>query len=49
MCLASAGYLTGVILSDPKTSGISLVLLALSYPVYRLTASLSQMKQRNEN
>jgi APA family basic amino acid/polyamine antiporter len=41
MCLASAGYLTGVILSDPKTSGISLVLLALSYPVYRLTKTLS--------
>jgi APA family basic amino acid/polyamine antiporter len=44
MCLGSVGYLTGVILSDPKTSGISVVLLALSYPVYRLTAGLAQKR-----
>jgi basic amino acid/polyamine antiporter, APA family len=34
--LASIAYLTGVVLSDPKTSGISVVLLALSYPAFRL-------------
>ncbi len=34
--LASVAYLSGVILSDPKTSAISLVLLALSYPAFRL-------------
>jgi APA family basic amino acid/polyamine antiporter len=39
--LGSIAYLSGVILSDPKTSGISVALLAVSYPVYRLTASLA--------
>jgi APA family basic amino acid/polyamine antiporter len=34
--LASVAYLGGVILSDPKTSTISLVLLGLSYPAFRL-------------
>jgi len=36
--LASIAYLSGVILSDPKTSGISLAIFAVSYPVYRLTS-----------
>ena len=39
--LGSIAYLSGVIHSDPKTSGISVALLAVSYPVYRLTASLA--------
>jgi APA family basic amino acid/polyamine antiporter len=34
--LASVAYLAGVVLSDPKTSGISVVLLALSFPAFRL-------------
>jgi len=34
--LGSAAYLAGVILSDPQTSRVSLVLLALSYPAFRL-------------
>jgi APA family basic amino acid/polyamine antiporter len=34
--LASVAYLSGVVLSDPKTSGISIILLGLSYPAFRL-------------
>ncbi len=34
--LGSVAYLAGVVLSDPKTSRISIVLLALSYPAFRL-------------
>ncbi|MCL5288744.1 MAG: APC family permease [Acidobacteria bacterium] len=34
--LGSVAYLTGVVLSDTKTSSISLILLALSYPAFRL-------------
>jgi APA family basic amino acid/polyamine antiporter len=34
--LASVAYLSGVVLSDWKTSGISIVLLGLSYPAFRL-------------
>jgi APA family basic amino acid/polyamine antiporter len=34
--LASVGYLGGVIYSDLRTSAISLVLLGLSYPAFRL-------------
>jgi len=34
--LASVAYLAGVVLSDWKTSSISVVLLALSYPAFRL-------------
>ncbi len=34
--LASVAYLAGVVLSDWKTSGISIILLALSYPAFRL-------------
>jgi APA family basic amino acid/polyamine antiporter len=40
--LGSVAYLSGVILSDPKTSRISLVLLALSYPIYRFSRSLAR-------
>lgn len=36
MLLASVAYLGGVIYSDLRTSGISLVLLGLSYPAFRL-------------
>ncbi|MBI3483677.1 MAG: APC family permease [Acidobacteria bacterium] len=34
--LGSVAYLAGVVLSDPKTSSISIILLALSYPAFRL-------------
>ncbi|MBI3662584.1 MAG: APC family permease [Acidobacteria bacterium] len=34
--LGSVAYLAGVVLSDPKTSRISIILLALSYPAFRL-------------
>jgi APA family basic amino acid/polyamine antiporter len=34
--LGSVAYLAGVVLSDPQTSRISLILLALSYPAFRL-------------
>ncbi|HEV8384623.1 MAG TPA: APC family permease [Candidatus Acidoferrales bacterium] len=34
--LGSVAYLSGVVLSDKKTSTISIVLLALSYPAFRL-------------
>jgi APA family basic amino acid/polyamine antiporter len=34
--LGSVAYLAGVVLSDPKTSSISILLLALSYPAFRL-------------
>lgn len=36
MLLASVAYLGGVIYSDLRTSGISLALLGLSYPAFRL-------------
>lgn len=43
--LGSIAYLAGVVLSDPKTSRVSLILLALSYPVYRISMRFSKKRQ----